>query len=224
MAAIPHLALLDAAQPHEFQAPAKKINEGKDVSFFLTSKAYGDILGFLLQLNASMFPRQTDDARQPQVWELGSSQIRPGEAVTKVAAMLSSMHAFVDEVPPDPGPRRFGNISFRIWYDLIVARIDALIEPIVEELGSFKETEAKKELVAYLLGSFGSAQRLDYGTGHELSFLAFLGGLWKLGYFGDSQDGQVERAIAVGVVEQSVALRRPYHRPSSLTVLPDIWR
>jgi serine/threonine-protein phosphatase 2A activator len=30
------------------------------------------------------------------------------------------------------------------------------------------------EILPYFVGSFGSAQRLDYGTGHELSFAAFL--------------------------------------------------
>lgn len=33
---------------------------------------------------------------------------------------------------------------------------------------------AEIELSAYILGSFGEPSRLDYGTGHELSFCAFL--------------------------------------------------
>jgi serine/threonine-protein phosphatase 2A activator len=59
------------------------------------------------------------------------------------------------------------------------------------------------ELTPYLMGGFGSAQRLDYGTGHELSFLAFLGCIWKLGGFTKvpSQDGSLERSIVIGVVE-----------------------
>lgn len=36
------------------------------------------------------------------------------------------------------------------------------------------------ELLPYLLESFGSRQRLDYGTGHELAFAAFLCGLFSL--------------------------------------------
>lgn len=40
----------------------------------------------------------------------------------------------------------------------------------------------------YLLGSFGSPQRLDYGTGHELSFAAFLCGIWVLGGFQPDRD------------------------------------
>jgi len=33
---------------------------------------------------------------------------------------------------------------------------------------------ALMEITPYFVGAFGSGQRLDYGTGHELSFAAFL--------------------------------------------------
>ena len=60
---------------------------------------------------------------------------------------------------------------------------------------------AEVELKAYFLGSWGSGQRLDYGTGHELNFLAFLASIWKLGGFPESEDGVEERAIVLGVIE-----------------------
>lgn len=53
---------------------------------------------------------------------------------------------------------------------------------------------AKEELLPYLLGSFGSPQRLDYGTGHELSFAAFLCCIWVLGGF---QPGRDEIALTL---------------------------
>lgn len=54
-----------------------------------------------------------------------------------------------------------------------------------------------QELKSYLLGGFGSAQRLDYGTGHELSFLAFLASLWKLGAFVEGE----ESMVVIGVIQ-----------------------
>ena len=39
---------------------------------------------------------------------------------------------------------------------------------------------AVPELKAYLTDSFGSYERIDYGTGHELNFVAFLFCLFKL--------------------------------------------
>ncbi|KAK2811270.1 Serine/threonine-protein phosphatase 2A activator 1 [Arthroderma sp. PD_2] len=67
---------------------------------------------------------------------------------------------------------------------------------------------AKEELMAYLTGSFGSSQRLDYGTGHELSFLAFLACLWKLNGFARAGPGEEERGIVVGVIEPYLRLIR----------------
>jgi len=42
-------------------------------------------------------------------------------------------------------------------------------------------------LQAYLKDSFGSYERIDYGTGHELNFAIMLLFLSKLGYF-DKED------------------------------------
>jgi serine/threonine-protein phosphatase 2A activator len=36
------------------------------------------------------------------------------------------------------------------------------------------------ELTAYIVDSFGNPTRIDYGTGHELSFCMFLCGLYKI--------------------------------------------
>jgi serine/threonine-protein phosphatase 2A activator len=125
---------------------------------------------------------------------------------------LEGLTNIIDEAPPDPGPRRFGNASFRAWYDIVRQRVPGLLDENLpqEVLGfsSTSEVSAKSELEAYFIGSFGSSQRLDYGTGHELSFLAFLGCLWKLGAFPESQDGDQERGIVLGVIEPYLVLIR----------------
>lgn len=36
------------------------------------------------------------------------------------------------------------------------------------------------ELTAYIIDSFGNPTRIDYGTGHEMSFCMFLCGLYKV--------------------------------------------
>ncbi|KFY00599.1 hypothetical protein O988_03222 [Pseudogymnoascus sp. VKM F-3808] len=123
--------------------------------------------------------------------------------------MLKTIEAIIDEAPPDTGPRRFGNISFRKWHEILASRVSSILRQHVPaeilDAGSPGEATAEDELTSYLLGGFGSSQRLDFGTGHELSFLAFLGGLWKLGGFtaGDeiSDDGRLERSIVLGIFE-----------------------
>ncbi|KAJ2992092.1 hypothetical protein NUW58_g2294 [Xylaria curta] len=209
----PTLEILDPAAPHVFLKPTKQINDGSDVARFLVSKAYRDIGVFVLQLNRAMCPRKFkgDDGKdQIQTFLIGSEyETQPAESVRRLQQMLAKVEAFIDEAPPDQGPRRFGNISFRMWYQMLETRAPTLLKEHVSESvlrqssgGSGEAATAEVELVAYLLGAFGSAQRLDYGTGHELSFLAFIGCLWKLGAFKDGNpNGDIERSIVLGVFE-----------------------
>jgi serine/threonine-protein phosphatase 2A activator len=208
------LPVLDLTQPHKYVKPAKRIIEGQDVLRFLTSHAYFDICTFVMQLNRSMCPRKTDTSSMTQVmtWELGSPIIIFPEPIKKIQSILSSIEAIIKEAPPDTGPRRFGNISFRKWYDILESRVPKILNdylpPYVLHAKSSDEATAQDELSAYLLGSFGSAQRLDYGTGHELSFLAFLGCIWKLGVFHINTEvltnGSLERSIVLGIIEPYV--------------------
>jgi serine/threonine-protein phosphatase 2A activator len=115
----------------------------------------------------------------------------------------------IEEAPADTGPRRFGNISFRKWYEILESRVHGLLhnylpKTVLEFItASADGVSVLDELTPYLLGGFGSPQRLDYGTGHELSFLAFVACIWKLGGFTseDSADGALERSIVIGIIE-----------------------
>ena len=195
--------------------PVKKINEGLDVSTFLISQAYTDIMTFLMQLNRSMFPAATD----PESERTGSAaqHLPPNEAlfsdtIRRLRNLLDDLEKLIEEHPPDPGPRRFGNVSFRKWYEAAESRAPGMLRTYVPinslSITSKENTTPYDELASYLLGSFGSAQRLDYGTGHELSFLAFLGSIWKLGGF-QRHDVEVrleERNIVLGIIEPYVVV------------------
>jgi serine/threonine-protein phosphatase 2A activator len=210
----PTLQILDPKTGCSFAVPAKRINDGDDVAFFLASKAYAGIMTFIFQLNTAMLPRRIKggEARTVKEWTLNDPDVPHTPIVQNLAKLLDSLTAIIDEAPPDPGPRRFGNVSFRTWYDIVRERVPALLDQYLPaEVLSFNSTSdssAKVELEAYLVGSFGSSQRLDYGTGHELSFLAFLGCLWKLGAFPESQDGDQERGIVLGIIEPYLILIR----------------
>jgi len=205
------LPLLDRTKPHKFIIPVKRINEGQDVLRFLASRAYVDIGKFVMQLNFSMCPRkiEVDGVQQIKTWELGNPDIIFPETVQRIQNMLERIDGITDQIPPDTGPRRFGNISFRKWYSLLESRIPDLLKEYlpanVFDEGSIEKIAARDELIAYLLGGFGSAQRLDYGTGHELSFLAFLGCIWKLGGFhnviADQSSSDIGRSIVLGIIE-----------------------
>lgn len=217
-AAFPQLEILDPSTPHTFGAPGKCINEGHDVARFLISEAYRDIGVFVMQLNRALCPRKNPSASGPsKTFPLVGGDRQDPESVRKLQTLLKKTNAIIEEAPPDPGPRRFGNVSFRKWYELLEERAEALLREFLDgHVLDFPTTSGGDddgkavgpldELKAYFLGGFGSPQRLDYGTGHELSFLAFLGCLWKLGAFQDgTQDGDIERSLILGVFEPYVS-------------------
>lgn len=209
MMSTPTLAVLDLSKPHQFIKPVKRINEGQDVAHFLTSCAYRDICLFVMQLNASVCPRiiKENGVTHVKTWNLGDNIVVEG-LVERIQSMLKVIEALIDAVPPDTGPRRYGNISFRRWHEVLAERIVSILRDYIPheilDAGKGGKATAQDELVSYLLGSFGSGLRLDFGTGHELSFLAFLGCLWKMGGFIGTDiptDGSVERSIVLGVFE-----------------------
>lgn len=178
-----------------------------------------------MQLNRALCPRKNSSGAGPsRTFPLVGGNRQDPESVCKLRELLHKVAAIIDEAPPDPGPRRFGNISFRKWYALVDKRVDALLsEAISSSVLKFGngETAASnvagpiEELKAYFLGGFGSPQRLDFGTGHELSFLAFLGCLWKLGAFKDSaHGGAMERCIVLGIFEPYVSTIRKLEHES----------
>lgn len=194
---------------HAFSKPVKRIHDGADVSFFLTSSAYRDIMTFMLHLNHAMIPRKVvlDGKDQIRGWPLGSTDVHYSSSVLKIRSLLSDLGSLVAEAPPDTGPRRFGNVSFRKWYKSVEAKVTGLLTLHLDH----DLLPALPELEQYLLGSFGSPQRLDYGTGHELSFLAFLGCLWKIGFFEAGATGSEEneeRAIVIGIFQDYLDLIR----------------
>lgn len=214
---IPTLEVLDPTKLHAFDQPVKKIYEGHDVSHFLTSKAYKDIMTFILQLNRSMVPSKIGTEERSQrfrSWPLGTDDVEFSEPVRRLQQLLSKLESIIEEAPPDTGPRRFGNVSFRKWNKTVEDRAGELLsECIPPEMLKWgtpgpDSVSVQTELTAYLMGSFGSSQRLDYGTGHELSFIAFLACLWKLNYFPEATPGVEERGIVLGVIEPyAISLR-----------------
>ena len=209
------LRKLSSVQDVEFRKPSKKIHDGSDVSYFLTSLAYRDIMTFVLQLNNAMVPRKLtiDGSQVTRQWNLDSYQVTLSEPVQRLRELISRLRSIIDEAPPDMGPRRFGNVSFRKWYALMEERIPKLLqEYLPNDVHKARDSElnhdAFVELEPYLLGSFGSAQRLDYGTGHELSFLAFLACIWRLGGFEEAESGVEERGIVIGIFEPYLELIR----------------
>lgn len=207
MAQRPTLPKLADSSNHRFQTPSKQINEGDDLSFFFASQAYSDLSIWLLQLNLAMFPIRNGDGTIKDSTLVSSDPEEHSPAVAALRTLHAALSSLIDQAPPDTGPRRFGNVAFRTWYHLAEESAPKLLDNFLDGLPDFQcrhREELRQELQAYLLGSFGSAQRLDYGTGHELSYLAFLGCLWKLDIFPPNS----ERSIVTGLIHPYLILTR----------------
>ncbi|KAJ2315469.1 Serine/threonine-protein phosphatase 2A activator [Coemansia sp. RSA 2704] len=73
---------------------------------------------------------------------------------------------------------RFGNQSFRKWEAEARRRTPQLLRDLLPESCH----GAIVELTPYLTEAFGNATRIDYGSGHELSFVVWLLCLCKIGF------------------------------------------
>jgi serine/threonine-protein phosphatase 2A activator len=198
--ATPQLQLLDMSKLYNFSIPAKLINNASTLTHWQTSHAYTDITTFILQLNHGMFPTTSEE---PPLEDPFSYSL----PILGLRALILDLTALINDAPPDTGPRRFGNVAFRKWFSLAEATLPNLLErhiPGIRNIALSSSNTLLDELQAYLLGSFGSEQRLDYGTGHELSFLAFLACLCKVHLLPlDSP-----KTIVVGVLNPYLELTR----------------
>ncbi|XP_062104473.1 uncharacterized protein LOC133815679 [Humulus lupulus] len=76
----------------------------------------------------------------------------------------------IDEIPPAQMASRYGNISYRVWQERLVENSETLmLRFLPDELRS-----STVEIIPYFTDSFGNSSRIDYGTGHETNFAAWL--------------------------------------------------
>jgi len=72
---------------------------------------------------------------------------------------------------------RYGNKAFRDWFDRLEANASSLMKEILPD----EHLAAADEVGAYFRESWGNRTRIDYGTGHETCFAAWMLCLLKLG-------------------------------------------
>lgn len=95
--------------------------------------------------------------------------------------------------------------AFRKWFAKLESESVALLE---EVLGSDVSADFPRMLAPYLMDSFGNSTRIDYGSGHEASFLQLLLCLKKLNVLLDSDT----TAIAVAIFAEYLRVCRHLQR------------
>ncbi|KAI9226265.1 MAG: hypothetical protein DHS80DRAFT_25386 [Piptocephalis tieghemiana] len=147
-----------------YTTPTKRINTMGDMAQWKASRAYRSIWSLILEANEAAQGRRIQD------------ECTESKTIQEIMTILDTLHDWVDDIPPIQGNQRFGNAAFRDWIARLEKEVDTLLNPLIPQ----EKEEALVELRAYFLGGFGHKQRLDYGSGHELSFFAFLACLFQL--------------------------------------------
>ncbi|KAG6455537.1 serine/threonine-protein phosphatase 2A activator [Manduca sexta] len=151
---------------HRFVEPVKAVKSITDMAIWEKSEAYMEFTGFIATLNEAIKGKPL------------SVDCKISENVTKIMNMLDKIDKMIDEFPPVEQPQRFGNTSFRDW----LIKVKANSTTLLQEALHLNLHLAIPEIKIYLEESFGNATRIDYGTGHEMSFVMFLCCLYKIGF------------------------------------------
>ncbi|XP_049593185.1 serine/threonine-protein phosphatase 2A activator isoform X3 [Syngnathus scovelli] len=148
-----------------FMVPKKEISMVPDMAKWKRSKAYADYMGFILTLNESVKGKKLTCA------------YKVSETVEKLLDLLDTLDRWINETPPVDQPSRFGNKAFRTWFTQLDQDAEALVSAVLPA----DKQSAAPEIAVYLKESVGNSTRIDYGTGHEAAFAAFLCCLCKVG-------------------------------------------
>lgn len=163
----PRLAEPPSSTSLTFQKPARRILSPADHQKFLSSPAYSLILAWTFTLADSVHGQPI-----PTPELLTSSP-----SISRISKVIASVSDLVDKSPPYDTGSRFGNPAFRSFYNDVATQARSLHADLL----GIQDPQAVEEVSTYLLGSLGSDERLDYGSGHELNFVMWLLCLHQLG-------------------------------------------
>lgn len=198
-----------------FVVPTKRIHTERELERFLHSETFRLLWRYVEELNESVAGRPVSSVapqeRSPSASSSPAATRRPpsSRCVNGVCALLDRLGAWIDEVPAHEGQRgRFGNTAFRTWFDKLAEHVLALVRDLLGDAGG--DEDACVELAPYLCDAFGNRQRIDYGTGHEASFLAFLYCLRALHLFGKHDAPDVALRVLPKYLEVARRLQSTY--------------
>ncbi|KAJ9614276.1 Serine/threonine-protein phosphatase 2A activator 2 [Cladophialophora chaetospira] len=149
-----------------FTTPVKRILSTTDHQKFLASPTYTLLQAWIFTLADSVRGRPTTSLDSQHL----SAQTK------RLDAVLDVFHALLQRYPPLDTGSRFGNPVFRSLHKAIVRDV----ERIHKEVLALDDEAAIAEISIYLINCFGSEERLDYGSGHELNFMMWLLCLYQL--------------------------------------------
>ena len=149
-----------------FARPVKRILSPPDHQRFLKSSTYDLVQSWTFTLADSVKGKRISSVRDA----------RHTTVIQRLDEIFDELERLYLRYPPLDTGSRFGNPAFRDLHRAIVQNLDRLHREVLH----IENLAAIEELSVYLSNAFGSEQRLDYGSGHELNFLMWLLCLYQL--------------------------------------------
>ncbi|KAL8786909.1 MAG: hypothetical protein Q9213_002540 [Squamulea squamosa] len=147
-------------QTLNFHEPTRCILSSHDHELFQVSPTYNLIISFVFSLSEA--------AADKKISLVHSNNVP--DVIGSLLSILSGVDKTIRQcLPADQGGSRFGNPSFRDFFDTI-----ALQSSPWHSLLGVPSSSAIAEVSTYLHNSFGNRARIDYGSGHELNFIMWL--------------------------------------------------
>ncbi|KAF8425994.1 hypothetical protein EV426DRAFT_710453 [Tirmania nivea] len=151
--------------------PTRHILTPQDHALFLTSPTHTLIRAFISDLNTSIYNMPNSACPTP---------LPP--LVAELSKILDKTRDLVDQHPPEQTASRFGNKSFRGFYDAVSEHAQEWGEEVVAGCRELPEELREgggrgrlvKEVMGYFCESWGNRTRIDYGSGHELNFICWI--------------------------------------------------
>ena len=128
--------------------------------------------------------------------------------VCDVMAAFEKLSSWVHEIKPVTHGVRYGNPAFRTWHARMCEFAPQLMRELLvrcaPHLPEGRVGPVADELCSYFMDAFGNATRIDYGTGHELSLIAWLFCLEQLEVIGSPD----RVAVVLVLFSRYIALMR----------------
>lgn len=136
--------------------PTKRIVSPDDLDRWIESPTHEIVVDFIQQLQ-DLATGLTNDA-----------PVEVSPATQQLLHLLGKVDEIIDANPVvhETDISRFGKIEFRDFYDDLSKQAEGLVQPLVGLQW--------QEVSTYFVESWGNRTRIDYGSGHELNFMAFL--------------------------------------------------
>ncbi|CAN6479998.1 unnamed protein product [Victoria cruziana] len=179
--------------PFQFRPPVKRIQSPDDIRRFHDSDSGKNFIGFVVALSESVRGHKISDP------------CRESPVVRVIVEILDSMIGWIDEFPPVHQPSRYGNLAYRDWHQRLCESESLMLRVLPEDLQS-----AVVEIFPYFTDSFGNSTRIDYGTGHETNFAAWLYCLARLGVLTEEDYQAIVSRVFVKYIDLMRKLQTVY--------------